>query len=250
MKKFKGNLKAVVATSLIWATALSATAVFANTAVFVQGTRAPIHVVVNGERVTFTPDTAPVNIEGRNFLPVAALAEALNMPVHWDGATSTVYLGARAGVPTAFTNAVPISDASERRTAGAPITAVANNTNRGVRVYQNAELEGRAFADVLSFVTGGPPGNVSLEWSQHMLNGQYTRLTGYLGRQHGSTLYPTNFRFYADGVRIAEFELTAGGGLVHVDLDVFGVNNLRIEAINPSGSTQTNRIHGFAATIQ
>jgi len=242
MKRFKSNLKTIVATSLVWVTVLAATAVVADTVNTVTGVRAPVHVVVDGERVQFTPATAPVNIDGANFLPVRALADVMDVPVYWNDATRTIYLGARAGVATAFPNAVPVSDASDRSNPGDNH----NSGNAGVRVYEYTHLEGSAFADVLTFVTWGTNG---LTWSQHMLNGNYTRLTGYLGRQHGSSLHPVNFRFYADGVRIAEFDLTAGGGLVHVDLDIFDVNNLRIEARNTGGGA-TGRAHGFAATIQ
>ena len=238
-----GILKAVIATSLVWITALSATAVFANVE-SVTGVRAPVHVNVNGERVQFTPDTAPVNIDGRNFFPVATLADLLGVAWAWDGATSTINLGARAGVPTAFPNAVAVNDASRRTNPGQNFNQSANS---GVRVYDHAYLEGRAFADVLTFVTWGMTGG-GLEWSQHMLNGNYTRLTGYFGRQHGSAIHDVEVRFYADGVRVHEFEQHVGTGLTRVDLDVFGVNNLRIEVRNVGGGA-AGRAHGFAAHI-
>lgn len=37
----------------------------------------------------------PISYNGRTYLPVRALAEALNIPVEWDGPTSTVWLGGK-----------------------------------------------------------------------------------------------------------------------------------------------------------
>jgi hypothetical protein len=41
-------------------------------------------VTVNGEALTFTEDDGlPVNINGRTFLPVRAVASALGVPIAW-----------------------------------------------------------------------------------------------------------------------------------------------------------------------
>jgi len=247
MSKKSSSLRAIVATSLAWVTLLSGTAVLAN-ADTISAVRSALNVRVNGEAVAFTPATTPVVIDGQTFVPVDVLAEALGVNLFVTDAT--IYLGARPGVPMALVNAAPANELSRAGVVG----AVHNNHNTGVRIYENTQLEGRAFSDVLTFVTfgasAGSAGIAGREWSEHILGGNYTRLTGYLGRQYGSTHNPGLFRFYADGERVAEFTLTPGAGLVHVDLDVTGVHNLRIEAGNPPNTGASTRAHGFAATLR
>ena len=52
-----------------------------------------VSVVVNGVRQNFDEDMIPFISEGRTFLPVRGIAEALGVPVNWDGYTQTVYVG-------------------------------------------------------------------------------------------------------------------------------------------------------------
>ncbi|TCT15369.1 copper amine oxidase-like protein [Natranaerovirga pectinivora] len=61
--------------------------------------RKDIKILINGH--VFQPrdqsgkDIAPVIINGSTYLPVRAVAEAINLPVDWDGETNSVILGAR-----------------------------------------------------------------------------------------------------------------------------------------------------------
>lgn len=50
-----------------------------------------IKVVIDGN--TISTDVAPFIRNGRTFVPLRAVAEGLGMPVKWDDATSTVYIG-------------------------------------------------------------------------------------------------------------------------------------------------------------
>jgi hypothetical protein len=56
-----------------------------------------INLVVNGETVSITGADGnliePFSYNGRTFVPVAAIAEALSLPAHWDGETNTAYVG-------------------------------------------------------------------------------------------------------------------------------------------------------------
>ena len=51
-----------------------------------------ISVTVNGEEVSFAEDSLPFVIDGRTFLPVAAMAEVFNFEVNWDRETNTANL--------------------------------------------------------------------------------------------------------------------------------------------------------------
>jgi len=52
-----------------------------------------VNVVVHGETLELDGIDRPFIMEGRTFLPVAVIADALNIPIEWDGETSTVYVG-------------------------------------------------------------------------------------------------------------------------------------------------------------
>jgi len=51
-----------------------------------------VSVVVDGTRQDFAEDMLPFVSDGRTFLPVRGIADALGLDVDWDGVTSTVYL--------------------------------------------------------------------------------------------------------------------------------------------------------------
>lgn len=46
----------------------------------------------------------PISYNNRTYLPVRVLAEALNIPIEWDGATNTIWIGGK-------TEVVPVSEA-------------------------------------------------------------------------------------------------------------------------------------------
>ncbi|MCL2838360.1 MAG: copper amine oxidase N-terminal domain-containing protein [Oscillospiraceae bacterium] len=52
-----------------------------------------VNVVVNGELQQFDDDMQPFISDGRTFLPVRGISEALGVPINWDNNTNTVYVG-------------------------------------------------------------------------------------------------------------------------------------------------------------
>ncbi len=82
---------------------------------------------VNGNTVE------PFILDGTTYLPVRAVAGAFNKAVDWDGATNTVYLGAKPGAsgysrtnpaPIGTTQTVRIDNYSEKYTAAVTVTEV------------------------------------------------------------------------------------------------------------------------------
>jgi hypothetical protein len=59
-----------------------------------------INVVVDGIRQVFSDDMMPFTSEGRTFLPVRGIADALGLDASWDGTTSTVYIN--SGTPNNY----------------------------------------------------------------------------------------------------------------------------------------------------
>lgn len=98
MKRFQGFIVGVAVCLLLSAIltpALAKTGSEQLTALYNN-----IKIVLNGNPVEITMkddkgnSIEPFTANGRTYLPVAALAEAMGLAVRWDGATSTVYLGA------------------------------------------------------------------------------------------------------------------------------------------------------------
>ena len=52
-----------------------------------------VNVVVNGQRQNFSDETRPFTTGGVVFLPAHSIANALGIPVNWNEATQTIYLG-------------------------------------------------------------------------------------------------------------------------------------------------------------
>jgi len=55
-----------------------------------------INVVIGGQKLELEGINRPFILDGRTFLPVAVIAEALGIPVEWDGNTHTVYIGSQS----------------------------------------------------------------------------------------------------------------------------------------------------------
>lgn len=96
-----------------------------------------INIVINGK--TLEPKDAngkPVNpliYNGTTYLPVRAIAEALNMPVYWEQATKTVYAGSMDG-----TLANPTVKLEDMKSEHNPIeTSSYVHDNQG-KVYERA----------------------------------------------------------------------------------------------------------------
>ena len=92
MKKSKERAKGFIF-GFILATALSATAVFAANYATLIEVFYGVNVVVNGDQIDFAEDSRPFLSGGRTFLPLRAMADALDMPLYWDAATQTAYFG-------------------------------------------------------------------------------------------------------------------------------------------------------------
>ncbi|MCL2199068.1 MAG: stalk domain-containing protein [Defluviitaleaceae bacterium] len=88
----KQRVQGMIIGSLITLLLLGATTAVIASSRTIQATYG-VGVVVNGVRQNFPDDMRPFISEGRTFLPVRGIAEALDVDVMWEGATQTVYVG-------------------------------------------------------------------------------------------------------------------------------------------------------------
>lgn len=217
-KKFVG-LKGFAAGFVVCA-ALSTTLVFAAAA----NERAlreiffGVQVEVNGELVEFDEDMRPFIMDGRTFLPVRGVADALGIDVDWDIDTATVLIGHRGPIP--FLAAAP-----------------SFNSRFSTIVDTVVTIAGVSHDDSISLNFTGTNG-----YSYHNLGGSFTRFSASIGSDDsGIGEGPVTIRIYGDGVLLSAFDTTRGSPARPILVDVRGVDVLRI-----FGASQSLSEHGRA----
>jgi len=184
-----------------------------------------IRLVVNGQE--FTPRDAqgrvvePLIFQGSTFVPLRAVGEALGYPVDWDGSTTTVYIG-RLPQGTPFLQAAPWF---ERSSIHWTITTATVN------------MLGQPFANAMIVTNSGGNFTSGTAWSHHSLNGQFTTLSGTIGRIDGSGTSPSTISFIGDGRELVSFTIDGNTHPTDISVDVTGVLVLRIQISVPDSSS-------------
>jgi len=138
--QIKGFVAGVLLATMLFSTALVA----ASQSGVMREAFYGVNIVINGNEWNPPSDMTPFISDGRTFLPVRGIAETLGIPVDWDGATSTVYVGTIPhGAP--FYSTVPPFERGGDRT-GSLI---------GIRVG-TVNMQGNPFANALK--TNSAPG--------------------------------------------------------------------------------------------
>jgi len=125
-----------------------------------------------------------------------------------------------------------------------------------VRAEDTVIMGGNVYHDAITFHVAAPSAGQSTTWRQfslHNLNGQYKRLTGYIGRVDGtSALIDATVNIYANGNIIETFNLDARGLPKPIDLNVEDVRQIIIQVFTTHGGnsvparTITYAFVGFA----
>ncbi|MDR2166659.1 MAG: PASTA domain-containing protein [Clostridiales bacterium] len=247
-----------------------------------------VNVTLNGNPMEFDDEDRPFILDGRTFLPVRAISEALDFEVFWVAETSTVYIDATTAdvvyepPPQPLLMSVPdltglteaqartrvvnaglrvgqiFSQMSETAAVG---TVIMQNLPSGGYVEPNTYLSftlatapppqpqpfwttvphhersnrtialstvnifGNTYGNAISNV--GQGGNA---WSHHALNGQFSTITGAVGRVDGTSGNRiATISFIGDGRDLASFSFGNNTMMQDVSIDVTGVVLLRIE---------------------
>lgn len=88
----KERFKGVVLGFILFTLLSTSVVVFANTQTVTREITYGIRVNLNGQIMPFDYDSRPFVMDGRTFLPVRAIADALGLEVGFDPATNTAYL--------------------------------------------------------------------------------------------------------------------------------------------------------------
>ena len=214
-ERVKGFILGVACTSMI----VSAATAFADpvtkgiTAVY-NG----IKIFVDGNFVKPTDAdgkiVVPFAYEGTTYLPVRAVAQALNQPVSWDSSTKSVYIGVNP-------NGTALTDLRYAR------------ADNYVEVYDSSNpmqsaLAGKIYSTGIYFSADWTGGKI--HGVDYNLDSKYERLTGDFGIDDKYKDRDTSCALIiiADEKEIYRSPQTKAGDVVSVDVDVKGVKKLII----------------------
>ena len=142
----------------------------------------------------------PFIVNGTTYLPVRALSEALGKNVNWDGATSTVYVGAIPGKPSIYLKDM-------RTLIGTAIFEEATD-NLGNTHYNAMRTETVSYA----------------------LDGKYKQFTGtfILKNQYKSDSDPNRLQVFLDGALAYTGEIKAGVRPYAFNVDVTNAIDMKL----------------------
>jgi len=149
---------------------------------------------------------------GTTYLPARAISEALDIPIQWDGATSSVYIGKHTGNKPA----VYLSDLDYF-------------FQSGIKWDVGFEAADNLGNTHLHCFDGG--GNNNISRIKYVLNGRYSRITGTLFQDNEHRNYDkgTTYKIYADGEQV--WSGRVAGGIKPVDFDVNISGALELEIV-------------------
>lgn len=213
--QIKGFVAGVLVTVMLSGTLL----VSANTGGVMREVFYGVSIVINGNQWNPPADMTPFIADGRTFLPVRGIAQALDVPVEWDGATRTVFIGTIPHGRPFFTT-VPFFERSS-----SSITV------------ETVNMQGEAHANSLRATNS--VANTTTLWTRHSLNAQYNTLTGTVGRIDGFGSRDSTVVFIGDGVTLGSVIVTNDSTPTDISIDVRGVLILEIQMqVNGWGGSQ------------
>jgi len=186
-----------------------------------------VNVIVNGRPLQLEGIDRPFIMDGRTFLPVSVIAQELGIQTTWDGATRTVSVGGG--------------------TAGSPLFETTPTAASNGITTVSGTMSDRSFNTILRTPANLMSGVTSTGWGEFNLNGQFSSISGVLGRLNNGAA-TSNIVFIGDGTEIARFAVDGTTVAHDISVDVRGVVVLRIEILQnlPAGLGTTRAQVGFA----
>ncbi len=187
-----------------------------------------IKLKVQGVDVPVTADNEPFIYQGRTYVPLRVVSEALGYNVEWDGATSTVLIGDAPGD-------VFLSELKPYKVEG-----LSYRSTIRYDAEANMVMDGQRYHNGMKFTHHTTGGVAHRATKLFFASGaEYSRLTGLVGLDDKIRYAPVTVSFYGDERLLAAVDLDPQGlpRPTPVDIDVSGVLVLRIESIrtDPGG---------------
>lgn len=183
-----------------------------------------IGIKVHGVNIPTTPENEPFIYEGRTYVPLRLISEALGYDVDWDGSTFTVLIGETLG--EAFLSELKhyhLENFGYFESDGIKYDAEANMVMDGQRYPIGIQI-----CKDFSYTN-------KLCRAFYNLDAKYSRLTGLVGLDDQFVRCPAAVSFYGDNRLLTTVELKPEEPKpIPVDIDVTGVLVLKIEVSNIS----------------
>lgn len=197
---------------------VATTVAIASTGRQVTGTQGGINIVIDGNHLNLAEADQPVVIDGRTFLPVRALGDAIGLGIDWDGNTRTVIITTGDAAPSVtWLDTLPIQ--FEGREHG--VMAIGSNRRGDVNYERGVEVR---------------PGFGEPPILLYQLNGNYSRFISDMYSALGGTSARV-VTIYGDGRLLYTSPPMVQGTLTQsIDIDVSGVSVLRIAIGGGSGN--------------
>ncbi|MCL2016500.1 MAG: hypothetical protein FWG68_09675, partial [Defluviitaleaceae bacterium] len=199
----------------------------------------------------------PLTYNGTVFIPIDTILQALQENAQWNAATNTLNFGAPAtGVVTQPNQPQQPQQAVQ---GGTPFTQavppfdVSHNTDRAIVEVSNhpdRRMGGNFAGEVVSYRRGGTSSD--LLHSSHNLGGRFTQLSGVFGRVDGSNQRNVTLTFIGDGRTLQSIDINALDLPTPINVDVTGIQLLRIEVNGGSwgGWGNSSLSYALSATIR
>lgn len=175
----------------------------------------------------------PFVYNGTTYLPVRAISEGLGKPVTWDGATSTVYIGAHdSDEPAVLLN--ELTEFSGYGISVSPLYTVTDNT--GISRENCISTNFNKYFD-------------SIEGTYY-INGQYSKIAGvYFQSETGKNETDVSLvEIYGDGKLLKSMTMTGGEVPIEFEVDLTGVLELRVVLDSGNKTSRTNE-HAFISNF-
>ena len=193
-----------------------------------------IKIYVDGALITPKDATGkvvdPFVSDGTTYLPVRAVGEALGKTVDWDGATQSVYIGAKPGTVQYMTDILP---AYQVRSKGA-YHEFSNLNSGGIDSFKMGGVK------YLNGITIGGYDSQQ-EWAVYNLNGQYTSFNGVICHVDDTATVelaakPPTLQIILDGVLKTEYDLSSDMAPQDISVDVTGALQMKLILTNHNGA--------------
>jgi hypothetical protein len=251
-QRMQGMVMGVLVTALL----LGTVTVFAATPRTIEATFGNFRTYIFGQE--FVSRNAqgeilqPFMYNGSLYLPAEAVLHAMGNNASWDVATGAFSFG---GVqqPTpeeriSLNMAAPLFDSGSFGGRGGHISRIPDS-----RVRDSVRMGGTYYRDVIVYRSASlsrPGRNGS--FTLHNLNGQFSNLTGYIGRVDESAMYNATVTISGDGNVLQAINLRATDMPVPISISVVGVRQLRVEVeFAGTGNTlDTRASYAIAAFLE
>ena len=226
----KLNFKSFAMGVIITAMLFSAVMVIANPQTVTREITYGVGVRLDGQSINFDEDSRPFLMEGRTFLPVRAIADAVGLDVAFDAVSNTVLLVSASGADELAQQPTP--EPTPQGMAfidAAPWFEVSSN---GPQIINRINMRNETFTN--AYVSRQ---RNNLQWSNHDLGGRFNTFTATIGRVDGSGEIARHIVFIGDGRELASFHVTSTTAPHEISVNVTGVDILRIEFTTTAGAS-------------